>query len=402
MPKETKFYDLLGVATSASPDEIKRAYKKLALKYHPDKNKDADAQDKFKEISVAYEVLSDEEKKKRYDQFGEKGVDQETSGMDPSDIFSSLFGGGRRPRGEPKPKDIIHELHQSMENLYNGKTVKLAINRDRLCSVCTGSGTNKPGMDIKCKTCGGRGAVMMTKQIGPGFIQQMQVACPACKGSGTTVKPEDRCAGCLGERTVKDKKIFEVNIEKGMKKGDFVTFSGEGDQVPGVRLSGDIIILIDQKPHDVFSRKGNHLLVERVISLSEALTGVRIVLQHLDGRSLLVTTAPGVVVDPDHLWCINREGMPVKGTGGSERGNLIFKFKVKYPTTLAELECTKIRQILGAPQEPTVPAEHDECLLQVTNIDLNSKEAQATGDDDDDERPQAGPGGARAATCAQQ
>lgn len=387
---------MLGVPPTATTDEIKRAYKKLALKYHPDKNQEPGAQEKFKEISVAYEVLSDDEKRQRYNQYGEKGVNEDVSGADPSDIFASFFGGGRRNRGEPKPKDIVHELPVALESFYNGKTSKLAITRDRLCPDCKGSGANKEGVDAKCRDCGGRGVRMVTRQLGPGFIQQMQAACPACSGKGSSLKPEDRCKGCNGEQVVKDKKIFEVNIDKGMKRGDAVTFTGEGDQVPGVRLSGDIIIVLDQKPHDVFQRKGSHLLVEKTISLSEALTGCKIVIKHLDGRSLVVSTPPGVVIDPDFLWSVNREGMPVAKTGGVERGNLIFKFKVKFPQSLAEIESSKLRQILGVPEAPLIPNDHEEATMHPTTIDLSQSQGKA--DDDDDDAPPQGP---RGATCAQ-
>lgn len=399
MVKETKFYDLLGVQPGAPQDEIKRAYKKLALKYHPDKNKEPDAQDKFKAISVAYEVLSDDEKRKRYDNFGEKGVDQESMGMDPSDVFASMFGGGRRPRGEPKPKDIMHELPVSLEHFYSGRTAKLAITRDRLCSKCDGRGSNKPGVDAKCGDCGGRGVQMVTRQLGPGFIQQMQVQCRNCNGKGSSLRAEDRCQSCNGEQTIKDKKVFEVVIERGSKRGDHVSFTGEGDQVPGVRLSGDIIIVFDQKPHAEFVRKGNHLVIERTISLAEALTGFSLLITHLDGRQLSVSPGAGEVLDPSFTYCVNREGMPVPRTGGVERGNLFIKFKVEYPRNVSEKDLQTLRTILGNPSRSQVPEHAEIHTLERTSMDPNADSKRS--DDDDDEGPQAG-GGRTGATCAQQ
>lgn len=394
MAKESKFYDILGVAPSASTDEIKRAYKKLALKYHPDKNKDPEAQEKFKAMSVAYEVLSDDDKRKRYDTYGEKGVDQESA--DPSDVFSSLFG-GHRPRGEPKPKDIVHELPVSLEQFYNGRTAKLAIVRDRLCSSCDGRGANKPGVDAKCGDCSGRGVQLVTRQLGPGFIQQMQVPCRTCNGKGSSLRPEDRCKTCNGEQVVKDKKIFEVVVERGAKRGDHVAFAGEGDQVPGVRLSGDIIIVFDQKPHSVFTRKGNHLVMDRTISLAEALTGFHCVVDHLDGRKLSISPPTGTVLDPEQLYEVAREGMPVPRTGGVERGNLMIKFRVQYPTNIADGDLALLRKILGNPPRPDIPESAEACTLSVAHISPEAE--QKAREDDDDDQPKGGP---RAATCAQQ
>lgn len=401
MVKETKFYDTLGVPPTATQEEIKRAYKKLAIKYHPDKNKEAGAEEKFKEISVAYETLSDDDKRKRYDQYGEKGVDQEHM-ADPTDIFSSLFGGGRR-RGEPKPKDIVHELPVALEHFYNGKVVKLAVTRDRLCSGCNGRGSMKEGVSARCSDCAGRGIKMMMRQIGPGMIQQMQTHCPTCLGKGTTIKPEDRCTQCNGEQIIKEKKIFEVNVDKGMKRGDHVTFVGEGDQIPDVKLSGDIIIVLDQKHHPEFTRKGNHLYMEKTISLVEALTGFKRVLTHLDGRTLIIETAPGAVLDPEFLYAVDREGMPVKNTGGVERGNLIVKFLVKFPETIAEGDAKKLRQILGEPAPVVVPAgDHDVGTLFKTTVDLAKESKTVEDDDDEDDGPRGGGARGQGAQCVHQ
>lgn len=392
MVKETKFYDVLGVSPTATDDEIKRSYRKLALKYHPDKNKDEGAQDKFKELSVAYDALSDPEKRKKYDQYGEKGLSGE-GGIDPSDIFASMFGGGR-PRGEPKPKDIVHEHPVQLESFYNGKIVKLAINRDRLCETCNGTGSNKPGVEATCRECSGRGVQLITRQVGPGFIQQMQVQCRSCNGKGKTIKPEDQCGDCKGEQIKKSKKIFEVPIEKGMKKGDAVTFRGEGDQIPGIRLAGDIIIILDQVHHATFTRKGDHLYLERTISLAEALTGFTMEIAHLDGRKLAIRPSPGACIDPDHLWSVNREGMPVAKTGGGERGNLIVKFNVKFPDALSDADCSGLRAILGMPPQPVVSEAAEEVYLNKTTVDLNKPEQREVDDDDE-------PRGQRAA-CTQQ
>jgi DnaJ family protein A protein 2 len=160
----------------------------------------------------------------------------------------------------------------------------------------------------------------------------VRARCPACNGEGAQVRPSDVCGTCRGQRIVKDRKVLEVHIERGAKKGDHIRFTGEGDQVPGVALSGDILILLEQKPHDVFRRVGNHLLMNHTLTLQEALLGVELPIEHLDRRVVVVTIPPGDVVDPGFAYVVHREGMPVPNTGGSERGNLIIYFEVTFPT----------------------------------------------------------------------
>ncbi|RHW73993.1 chaperone protein DNAj, putative [Trypanosoma equiperdum] len=400
MVKETKYYDALGVPPNASEDDIKRAYRKLALKYHPDKNKEPGANEKFKEVSVAYECLSDVEKRRRYDQFGEKGVESEGVGIDPSDIFSSFFG-GRRARGEAKPKDIVHQQPVPLETFYNGKTIKLAIIRDRLCDSCNGSGSKDPKVSSRCVECDGRGVKIITRSIGPGFVQQMQVACPRCGGKGTDIKEEHKCQSCRGQQIVKDKKVFDVVVEKGMQHGDSVTFQGEGDQIPGVRLSGDIIIILDEKPHPVFTRKGDHLLIHHKISLAEALTGFTMNIKHLDERAISIRSTN--VIDPQKLWSVSREGMPIPGTGGTERGDLVIKFDVVYPSaqSLSGDGIEPLRRILGYPKQEEPAPEATEHTLAVTYVDLDREARRrrtAANDDDDD----AGQHVHTGATCTQQ
>jgi DnaJ family protein A protein 2 len=238
---------------------------------------------------------------------------------------------------------------------------------------------------------------LITRQLGPGFIQQMQTTCRTCNGKGSALKPEDRCSNCNGEQVVKEKKLFEIAIEKGMRRGDNVTFRGEGDQIPGVRLSGDIIIILDQKPHPVFTRKGNHLYMEKTISLAEALTGFTLVVDHLDGRQLAISPPKHTCVDPAHLWAVNREGMPVPKTGGVERGNLVIKFNVLFPQTLKDKEALTLRSVLTMPEQPHPHKDAEHVVLMQTTVDLKEAERQGQREEDDDE-----PRGARTATCAQQ
>jgi len=244
----TKLYETLEVEKTATAAQIKKAYRKLAVKHHPDKGGD---EHKFKEISAAYEILSDEEKRKNYDKHGLEGVDDDGAAARGEDLFSMFFGGGgRRGRSGPrKGPSVNHPIKVSLEDLYNGKTVKLAVNR----KVIVGEAN-------VCSRCDGRGAVMEVRQIGPGMITQMQRACPDCNGQGNTAK------------TKTERKVLEVHIEKGMKHNEKVSFSGMADETPGVE-TGDVNFIIQEKEHSLFKRKGADLLVTKDISLNQALTG---------------------------------------------------------------------------------------------------------------------------------
>lgn len=307
----------------------------------------------FKNISHAYEVLSDESKRKLYDQYGKKGLEEGGGGgggfHDASDIFSMFFGGGRRERGEPKPKDIVHELNVSLEDMYTGKTKKISVTRDRLCTSCEGRGVKPGAQKNPCRECRGQGVQIRMQQLFPGMVQQVQVRCSACSGEGMQVKPSDLCQGCNGSCSTKEKKILEVHIEIGQKKGDHKRFTGEGDQHPSMKLSGDVLIFIQQKPHEMFRRIGSHLLLNHTISLQEALCGFEIPIEHLDRRMMVIKIPAGQVIDPNFAWTVSREGMPVAGTGGVERGNLVIHFNVEFPKSLPASQLKSIGEALGAP-----------------------------------------------------
>ncbi|CUE68025.1 DNA-J chaperone, putative [Bodo saltans] len=414
MVKETEYYDLNPVPADAPENDIKRAYRKLALKYHPDKNPgNAEAAEMFKNISHAYEVLSDEEKRKRYDQYGKKGLEEGGGGggfHDASDIFSMFFGGGRRERGEPKPKDIVHELNVSLEEMYSGKTKKIAVTRDRLCSSCDGRGT-KPGAEKNaCRECRGQGVQIRMQQLFPGMVQQVQVRCNACAGEGVQVKPSDLCQGCNGKSIVKERKILEIVIEIGQKKGDHKRFTGEGDQHPSMKLSGDVLIFIQQKPHDLFRRIGTHLLVNHKITLQEALCGFELPIEHLDKRMIVIKVPAGQVIDPNFAWTVYREGMPLPNTGGGERGNLVIHFDVAFPETLPSAQIDQIAAALGAATSFERVAGGQKADLKPYTAKPKARGAkqrqqrQMMHDDDDDEEGHShgGGGGGQGVQCQQQ
>jgi DnaJ family protein A protein 2 len=247
-PDTTKLYEVLGIEKTADEKEIKKAYRKLAVKHHPDKGGEEHL---FKEINAAHEILSDPKTRELYDQYGLEGVEGDVPSQGSEDLFSMFFGGGggRRSQGPRKGPSIQHPLKVSLEDLYNGKTVKLAINR----KVIVGEAKT-------CDTCRGQGAVMEVRQIGPGMLTQMQRACSACEGQGTSAK------------TKNERKVVEVHIEKGANHNQKVSFRGMGDEMPG-RETGDVHFIVQQKEHDVFKRKGADLLLMKDISLNQALTG---------------------------------------------------------------------------------------------------------------------------------
>ncbi|CAO3617929.1 unnamed protein product [Cunninghamella blakesleeana] len=407
MARETKFYDILGVSPDASENELKKAYRKLALKYHPDKNPDAG--DKFKEISHAYEILSDNEKRQLYDQYGEEGLNggPGMGGMDAEDLFSHLFGGGggffggggrsRGPQGPRRGKDMVHHLKVSLEDLYKGKTTKLALQKHILCGKCNGKG-GKEGAVRTCHGCGGAGVRVTIRQMGP-MMQQFQEACPSCRGEGEIINEKDRCKHCFGKKIVSEKKILEVYIDKGMKDGQKITFKGEGDQAPNI-IPGDIIIVLDEKAHPTFQRDGDDLIHEYKIDLLTALAGGQFAIPHLDDRVLLVTVLPGEAIQPGMVKAIPNEGMP--GHRHQTPGHLFVKFTVEFPQSNWADENTI--QLLNSilPPRPALPNFGNKHVEEVVLADATGYESQRSGrsayDEDDDEMDESGPG----VQCAQQ
>merc|ERR1719420_221442 len=271
----TKFYKLLEVDKNASEPEIKKAYRKLAVKHHPDKGGDPE---KFKEITRAYEVLSDSDKRAKYDRGGEEAVDGD--GGDASDIFEQMFGGGGRRGGggrqrRQKTKDVQQPLKVTLEQLYNGQTKKMAITRQVI--------DKKKGVQ-ECSDCGGRGVKVEVIRMGP-MIQQMQSACRACGGEGKSFK------------TKQDREVLEVLIQKGSPDNHKVIFREMADEHPDAD-TGDVHFVLKEQAHSEFRRRGADLFIERKISLVEALCGFEIEVTHLDGRKLLVKTEPGEIVKP--------------------------------------------------------------------------------------------------------
>ncbi|PHU03537.1 Chaperone protein dnaJ 3 [Capsicum chinense] len=407
----TRYYEILGVSKNAKEDEIKKAYRKAAMKNHPDKGGDPE---KFKELAQAYEVLSDSQKREIYDQYGEDALKEGMGGgggmHDPFDIFESFFGGNPfggggsgRGRRQRRGEDVVHPLKVSLEDLYSGITKKLSLSRNVICSKCSGKGS-KSGASTKCSGCKGTGMKVSIRQLGPGMIQQMQHPCNECKGTGETIDDKDRCPQCKGEKVVPEKKVLEVHVEKGMQNGQKITFPGEADEAPDT-VTGDIVFVLQQKEHPRFKRKGEDLFVDHTLSLTEALCGFHFILTHLDGRQLLIKSNPGEVVKPDQFKTINDEGMPVYQRPFM-KGKLYIHFIVEFPDSLSPEQVQALEAILPArPKSQYSDMELDECE-ETTLHDVNMEEemrrkqaAQQEAYDEDEEMPG---GGAQRVQCAQQ
>lgn len=357
-PKEdvdtTKLYETLGVDKDADPKKIKKAYFKLSKIHHPDKGGD---EHKFKEINAAYEILSDPEKRAAYDKYGLEGVSEDGRGGGgpggAEDLFSMFFGGrgGGGRSGPRKGPSVNHPIKVSLEDLYNGKTVKLAVNRKVI-----------KGDVMECSDCRGQGAVMEIRQIGPGMIQQVQRPCGVCGGQGNKFE------------TKSERKVLEVHIEKGMKHNEKITFRGMADEKPNME-AGDINFVVQEKDHDLFKRKGADLLVIREVSLNQALCGFSWHFTHLDGRKMVVKTRPGEVIKPEmntkeavpFVKTVANEGMPSRGNP-FVKGNLYILFRVKFPED-NELTPDKISTLRKILPDPDMEVEYDAEEVEEHNMD---------------------------------
>jgi len=418
MVKETEFYDRLGVTPETNKEDIKKAYRKLAVKFHPDKNpNNPEAVEKFKEISEAYEVLSDDNKRQMYDKYGKDGLREGGfAAHSAQDIFEQFFGGGfgsffggGGARGPRRTEDIVHELQVTLEDLYRGKTTKLSVTRNVICQTCTGNGTKSGVTGGKCKTCDGRGVRVIIKQIGPGMIQQMQTVCNECGGKGETIKEEDKCKDCKGKKVTKEKKILNVYVDKGMKHGQKIVFSGESDEAPG-QEPGDIIFVLIEKKHEVFKRNGNDLYIEATIPLIEALGGFAFSIKHLDDRNLLIKSDKGDVITPGEVRMLANEGMPIHKRP-MENGNLYIQFTIEFPKpgTLNPTQIQQLEKVLP-PRRAVPKGEFEEVHLTKVNANERGAGQRANGagggmygrrgDEDSDDEEHSG--GGQRVQCAQQ
>lgn len=301
-------------------------------------------------------------------------------------MFLTHTSGGR-PSGPRRGKDLVHRIVVSLEDLYKGKVQKLALSKSVLCKGCDGRG-GKKGAVHTCTSCRGQGFKVMFRQLGP-MMQQIQQPCNECEGTGEIMNPKDRCKTCNGKKVISERKVLEVHIDKGMKSGQQIKFQGESDQAPGV-IPGDVVIVIEEKPHERFQRKGDDLFCEQDIDLLTALAGGEFTIPHLDERALHVTIVPGEIIKPGAMKCISSQGMP--SFRHHEMGDLFVRLNVIFPETLGPESFPLLEKAL--PTRPALPKYDakihlDEVTLEEPN-DRQRRTANSNGDDmdeDDEDRP---------------
>lgn len=374
-------YEILEVQLSATDGEIKKAYRKLALRYHPDKVEEHEREDaelKFKEISRAYEILSDETKRLEYDLYGStdnSGVpgmggyssnpfDHAYASQDfqPDDFynfFNNMNAGGPRANGsrtqkrQERTEDAKMDVDITLEDLYKGKTYKITSTRNVICPTCAGTGARKKAIQKNCTTCQGEGNTVKIKRVAPGIASKVYVTCESCDGSGKIIRPKDKCKGCRGTKVVEETKILEFEIAPGSFDGESVVLTGESDQYPG-KQTGDVILTIHCKEHENFTRKGDDLYIKYKITLVEALSGIsKVIGIHLDSRAIHLTTSKGKVIRPGDFLRISGEGMPIKKdasrwfNSGPKKGELFVEMEVEFPADNWYLEKNDLIKLLN-------------------------------------------------------
>jgi len=352
---DNKLYDTLGVARTVSDDELKKKYRKLALKYHPDRNKEPGATERFKEISTAYDILGDKEKRSKYDQFGLEGFkSMEASGMggmgggDPFDIFSNLFGGAgvggrsRRPARKVKGKDRVEYLEIDLLDFYMCNSVSFNYKKNVICSDCKGTGGKYESSVVKCEVCNGTGMIMKVVQMGPGMISQTQSPCSACNRKGTKIKPGEKCPGCNGNKIKSVTKKINVRLRPNTYNNEKVIVKEEADQHPDLDVYGNLVLILKQKKHPKYRRYKNDLLLNYKISLIDSLCGAVIKINTLDNRTIVIKTSE--IIHPESIYKIPNEGMR---NSPDSRGNLFVKFTVVFPDSISNERQVYLKKLLA-------------------------------------------------------
>ena len=346
------YYEVLGVDRKASAAEIKKAYRKLAIKYHPDKNPDnKEAEEKFKEAAEAYAVLSDDQKRQQYDQFGFEGpggfggggFGGATFNMDDifsmfGDIFgghggfSSGFGGGRT-RQQFRGADLRLKVRLSLKEISTGVTKKFKVRKDVPCSHCNGTGAEVGYSPETCQTCHGSGVVIRSRQSMFGMMQT-QSPCPTCEGEGTVIK--NRCKYCNGNGVVNGEEVIEVKIPAGVQDGMVVTMSGKGNAGKHNGVSGDIQVFISEEQDETFVRDGNDLIYNLLLDFPTAALGGEVIIPTVDGGKARINIQPGT--QPGTMMRLRGKGLPAVSGYGYGIGDILVNISIFVPKEMNKEE----------------------------------------------------------------
>jgi molecular chaperone DnaJ len=349
------YYEVLGVPRTASEDEIKKAFRRLARQYHPDRNPgDPEAENKFKEINEAYSVLSDPEKRRNYDQFGSAegpgpfgaggggGGFQDFGFGDLGDIFDAFFGGGRRqPTGPVPGEDVTVEIDLTLEEAYRGVSREIRLQRVEVCETCQGTGSRSRQAPRPCPQCGGRGSVSVARDTPFGRFVSTQT-CPTCRGSGRVIA--DPCPDCRGLGRRRVPRTVKVHIPAGVGEGTRVRIPREGGVGERGGPNGDLYIIVHELPHPRFVRNGLDLVTEESISYAEAALGTEVAVEHLDGTTERVRVPEGT--QPGEEFRLRGRGMP--SPRGRGRGDLVVRVRIAVPKSLSREErelLTRLRDL---------------------------------------------------------
>lgn len=380
MANKRDYYEVLGVEKNASTDELKKAYRKLALKYHPDRNPgDKEAEEKFKEAAEAYSVLSDSDKRARYDQFGHAGVDGNAGfgggqGMNMDDIFSQfgdifgdIFGGGRGFGGFSgfggfggqqggTRRRVMHgtnlriKVKMTLEEVAKGVEKKIKVKKYVPCSVCGGSGARGNAYET-CQHCHGTGVVTEVRRTILGQMQT-QSACPHCGGEGRIIK--DKCPNCNGEGIVRSEEIITINIPAGVQDGMQLSMSGKGNAAPHGGVPGDLIILVEEETNENFERQENNLLHNTFITFSQAALGGTVEIPTLDGKAK-IKIEPGT--PSGKVLRLKGKGLP--DLNGYGRGDLLVCVNVWIPKKLNKEEKDLLEKLSDRPNMQPNPSQQE-------------------------------------------
>lgn len=349
------YYEVLGVDRDVTKVELKKSYRRLAMKYHPDRNEgNKDIEEQFKEVKEAYEVLSDDQKREAYDQFGHDGVNQQGgfggggAGFSDifGDVFGDIFGGGRRStsRGPQRGSDLRYNLEITLEQAVHGATVKITVPRHIHCKSCDGTGAKKGTAPVTCSTCGGQGQVRM--QQGLFAIQQ---TCPACHGVGKIIK--EKCPDCHGQGKIRDEKTLSVKIPAGVDTGDRIRLTGEGEAGDAGAPPGDLYVQMHIKQHEIFERDDENLYCEVPIDFATAALGGELEVPTLDGK---VTLKIPHETQTGKMFRLRGKGVPAMR--GGYRGDLFCKVLIETPVKLTKQQKELLSQFRDSMNEK--PGKH--------------------------------------------